>query len=317
MSARSSPTVSVVIPCYNPGLLLYRSLYSVLRQSHPAHEIIVVDDCSTDDSRALVERYFPETIYLRNDRNRGVSATRNRGAAVAIGDYIAFLDADDAWMETKLQEQIGAMAAEKAQISFTGFKDLRLSLRYWGLRFLSGPFCDVILAGIPFNASTVIVARDTFAASGGFREDLRRAEDIDLFYRLALADVRGCYLPQPLAWYFHDNEANLTCGSDASISFAELAMSLHAATPDRAGTRLHKTLWTVSRHFATRCIAARAAGRTDSRRLKELTEFGTGPHVYVARVVAWIPGVPGRLVARAVLQGYRRKQQRVFREEAL
>ena len=91
--AHDSPVVSVVIPCYRQAHFLPDAIESVLAQTYPHFEIIVVDDGSPDDTRAVAGRY-PGVRCLRQ-RNRGLSAARNAGLAASIGTYVVFLDADD------------------------------------------------------------------------------------------------------------------------------------------------------------------------------------------------------------------------------
>lgn len=88
--------VSVIVPTYNYGRFLAETLDSVFRQTVPAHEVIVVDDGSTDDTPAVAARYGERVVYLRQP-NRGVAAARNAGVDRATGDWLAFLDADDLW----------------------------------------------------------------------------------------------------------------------------------------------------------------------------------------------------------------------------
>jgi glycosyltransferase involved in cell wall biosynthesis len=100
-------TVSVVIPCYNGGRFLRETLESVLQQTHPALEVIVVDDGSTDDSAAIAESYGPPVRVIRQ-QNQGESVARNRGIDEARGEWVAFLDADDVWISEKLERQLAA-----------------------------------------------------------------------------------------------------------------------------------------------------------------------------------------------------------------
>jgi glycosyltransferase involved in cell wall biosynthesis len=106
-----SPTVSVVIPCYNAACFLHETLASVLRQTHPPLEVIVVDDGSTDNSAAIAESFGPCVRVIRQ-KNQGESVARNRGIDEAKGDWIAFLDADDFWEPTKLERQLGVIDPE-------------------------------------------------------------------------------------------------------------------------------------------------------------------------------------------------------------
>lgn len=101
---RESPTVSVVIPCYNGAAFLRETLDSVLAQTHPVLEVIVVDDGSTDDSAAIAESYGPPVRVIRQ-ANAGESSARNRGIDEAKGSLVAFVDADDLWEPEKLAIQ--------------------------------------------------------------------------------------------------------------------------------------------------------------------------------------------------------------------
>ena len=104
----SLSTVSVVIPCYNGAAFLREALDSVLAQTRPPLEVIVVDDGSTDDSAAIAESYGPPVRVIRQE-NQGESVARNRGIDEARGDWIAFLDADDVWKPEKLARQLAAV----------------------------------------------------------------------------------------------------------------------------------------------------------------------------------------------------------------
>lgn len=100
--------VSVIIPVYTGAALLPRALDSALCQQGVPLEVIVVNDCSRENVDAVMAPYLerPDVVYLKNARNMGAADSRNRGIAQARGQYVAFLDADDYWLEGKLQKQL-------------------------------------------------------------------------------------------------------------------------------------------------------------------------------------------------------------------
>ncbi|EGV52019.1 glycosyltransferase family 2 protein [endosymbiont of Riftia pachyptila] len=106
--------VSVIIPTHNRAATLPRAIESVLQQSHPADEILIVDDGSDDDSRALVTQQFPQCRYL-HQQNRGVSSARNLGISASKGEWIALLDSDDAWLPQKLEQQLARVEAQEGK----------------------------------------------------------------------------------------------------------------------------------------------------------------------------------------------------------
>ena len=94
------PAVSVIIPTHNRAAMVREAIESVLAQSYADRELIVVDDGSTDGTRAAVAAFLPQLTYIYQE-HQGVSAARNRGAAMARGEYLAFLDSDDLWLMTR------------------------------------------------------------------------------------------------------------------------------------------------------------------------------------------------------------------------
>ena len=98
-------SISVVIPVFNRKQLIERSINSVINQTYPADEIIVIDDGSIDGTYDLIKKNYPQVILIHQE-NKGVSAARNVGITIAKGKWIAFLDSDDEWFPEKLEEQI-------------------------------------------------------------------------------------------------------------------------------------------------------------------------------------------------------------------
>ncbi len=117
----NGPLISVIMPAYNCGKYIRQAVDSVYSQQVPL-ELIVVDDCSSDDTGSQLESYRqrPDFYYIRNEKNQGVAASRNRGVSMAKGRYVAFLDSDDWWEQGKLQEQLRVMEQNGAVLCSTG-----------------------------------------------------------------------------------------------------------------------------------------------------------------------------------------------------
>lgn len=113
-------TVSVIIPFYSHLDWLYEAIESVLAQTYPIHEIILVNDGSKEDLTEFLAKYGDSIIYLEQE-NAGPAAARNHGIRRATGDYIAFEDSDDVWLPTKLEKQVAFMESIGAKWSHVGF----------------------------------------------------------------------------------------------------------------------------------------------------------------------------------------------------
>ncbi len=116
------PVISIIIPAYQAGRYIGRAIESVLRQTcKESWELLVVDDCSTDNTADVVKQYAsdPRIRYLRQNRNQGVAAARNRGIWAARGRYVAFLDADDWWDADKLRIQMKCIARTGTVLCYT------------------------------------------------------------------------------------------------------------------------------------------------------------------------------------------------------
>jgi len=113
------PTVSVIIPAYNRAHLIGRAIKSVLNQAYQDFELIIIDDCSTDNTDEVVREFQKKDnriIYLKHDQNKGGSAARNTGIKVSKSEYIAFLDSDDEWLPEKLEIQMEAILKQNVSM---------------------------------------------------------------------------------------------------------------------------------------------------------------------------------------------------------
>jgi len=215
----SIPTFSVVIPLYNKERHVARAIQSVLNQTCPDFELIIVDDGSTDGGVGLVEAIRDPRIRLVHQENAGVSAARNRGIAEARADLIAFLDADDEWLPgllatvLRLQARLpdcGAYAVAREIVEKGG---LRRTPGYDGIPV---PPWEGIIPNYfhspdsyPVWSSAVAVPRRVFDTVGLFPVGAPFGEDTDMWCRIALR-YPVAFSSQPLAVYHKDAE-NRAC----------------------------------------------------------------------------------------------------------
>ncbi|MBP6630851.1 MAG: glycosyltransferase [Kofleriaceae bacterium] len=189
----SAPLVSVVIPTFNYGHLLPRALASVMAQTYPHREIIVVDNGSTDDTPAVLAGWGDQVRVVRTART-GVSAARNAGLAVARGEYLAPLDADDEWRPTKLARQLELVASEPG-LAVVGCANLVVdgAGTVKRVRYFPNPPDDRVArlrglltreAWVGSSNSGVLLHRRVIDAVGGYDPDLFAAEDWDLWLRV-------------------------------------------------------------------------------------------------------------------------------------
>lgn len=134
-----SELVSVIMPSYNTARFIGSTIESVLAQTYTNFEIIIVDDCSTDDTDKIVGSFDDRRIkYLKNEVNGGAAVCRNRALREAKGEYIAFLDSDDLWEKDKLELQIAFMKEKDAGFSYTEYREIDEDSSLLGRR-VSGP----------------------------------------------------------------------------------------------------------------------------------------------------------------------------------
>jgi glycosyltransferase involved in cell wall biosynthesis len=186
--SREETSVSVVIPTRDRSALVVEAVESVLAQRRAAPEVIVVDDGSTDGTCRALERFRQRLLYVYQPAS-GVSAARNRGAAVASGSWLAFLDSDDLWHPDKLAAQLAYHREHPScRISQTGEIWLRDGVRVNPCRHHAKPSGDVFLPSLArclVSPSAVLIERALFVDAGGFDESLAVCEDYDLWLRLA------------------------------------------------------------------------------------------------------------------------------------
>lgn len=156
--------VSVIIPAYNSAATIEDAVRSALSQSADV-EVIVVDDCSADNTQEVLDRYrnVPGVRLVRNERNMGAAASRNRGVELASGRYVAFLDADDIWLDGKLEKQLALMKKTGAVLCSTARELMNERGERTG-RVIGVPeriTYRSLLRGNVINCSSVVMRRET------------------------------------------------------------------------------------------------------------------------------------------------------------
>jgi glycosyltransferase involved in cell wall biosynthesis len=203
MNLTRGPAVSIVVPVFSRAETVARAIGSAASQTFEDHEIVVVDDASTDGTVAAVESLGLEKLRLvRHAVNRGAAAARNSGVTAARGRWIAFLDSDDVWARDKLERQLAAMstAAPAVRACATGFQLVRGErASIVRLDWTAADFRRLILFGCSISpGSTLLVERRAVDAIGPFDEKFRRLEDWDWLLRFARSyDL--VFVPEPLA----------------------------------------------------------------------------------------------------------------------
>ncbi|MBX3441533.1 MAG: glycosyltransferase family 2 protein [Planctomyces sp.] len=190
------PRISVVMPAWNASAFVGRAVASVWAQTSPVEELIVVDDGSTDDTAAAALAADARTTIVRQS-NGGPGAARNRGVREARGDWLAFLDADDAWRPEKLARQRPA-CREGVDVVFSYVVD--------PLPEYTPPAVidfDALWRDNCVGMSTALVRRTTFEKIGGFDEDreILGVEDYNLWLRMAARGARFEFVPEQLVEY--------------------------------------------------------------------------------------------------------------------
>jgi glycosyltransferase involved in cell wall biosynthesis len=307
--------VSVVVPTRNRSALLSRTLRSVLRQRQVELEVIVIDEASTDDTAALLSRLRDTRVrVIHHARPRGVSAARNRGAAEAHGEWLAFVDDDDLWAPDKLALQIAAAQTAGRDWAYAGSVNITARGQViYGRPPLSPE--EVVAAlprynAIPGGGSNVVVRRTTWMLAGPFDTRLRNTEDWEMWIRLAKYGPPACVCSPLVGYRVHD--------SNSSLDIAEIVRgtksveALHHTSADWG--RLHR--WLAESclrsgqrrdalgQFALAAVRGQARGvasdlidilhRRLARRVRRIgmaSTFSDDP--WIATAVAWLQQVEG------------------------
>ncbi|MFL5637767.1 MAG: glycosyltransferase family 2 protein [Gemmatimonadaceae bacterium] len=314
--------VSVIIPTYNRAQLLKLTLQSILAQTHPVLEIIVVDDGSADNTSEICAEFGAPVRYI-HQRNQGVSAARNNALRAAEGDWIAFCDSDDLWMPNKLQLQLEAIEATGADFSVTDFtlidpdgqsvpggeRGFTLSFPVFGetgvnpeqhlgkwlarrelrlgsesIATYTGDSFGMLFLGNVIMPSTAIVARDVITRAGSFDETFHVAEDTEYFHRVS-AHSTLTILMKPLSQHRIGHPSLVAEKSDKLIENAMRSAVRAAGLRSTLTTRERAALHKGTRMLQVRMAYARLAA-LDPRAARRALRVGPFNYVLSRRSIA-------------------------------
>lgn len=200
--------VTVIIPTYKRAQALPKAIESVKNQTYSCWEIIIVDDNDPkSESRRLTSevmaQYAADTriIYLCHDENKGACQARNTGLAAAQGEYVAFLDDDDLWVETKLDVQVLALNASDADVCYS---DMYLEYQGWRRYFTcvadDDLYYSLLKQGFGICTSALLISTAAIRSIDGFDNSLPSMQDYDLLLRLSKKH-KAVKIAQPLITY--------------------------------------------------------------------------------------------------------------------
>ncbi len=206
---REDPLVSVIIPTYNRAELICETIENIFQQTYPNIELIIVDDGSTDNTQSVL-RSYGNKIRSVFQENRGPSAARNRGIAVAMGEIIAFQDSDDVWHPTKIERQVSLLQRGGDSVVCCLCNSTVELTGHVVRSFEYAPVSPPIEEGVWLNVTEVLatrcilfnqaaaVRRKVLLRIGGFDESFRVMEDVELALRLSL-EGPWAFIREPLA----------------------------------------------------------------------------------------------------------------------
>lgn len=202
--------VSIIIPSYNRAKLLSAAVESLQRQTYQNIEIIIVDDCSTDDTAQVVAEIEDDRIlYVKHEVNKGGGEARNTGMKYATGDYIGFLDSDDQWHKDKLERQMAVFKTKpEVGVVYTGMKVYQGDYLVKEVipKYEGDLLTKLIESNCIYTTSSILVKKKVLEEVGGFDSSLPSCQDWDLYIRLARVSRFGFVEDSLVLYHLHPGE---------------------------------------------------------------------------------------------------------------
>lgn len=182
--------ISVIMPTYNRGYVIQKAIQSVIDQTYHNWELIIVDDASTDDTEALIKEIKDFRVkYVKNEENKGANYSRNRGCALAKGEYLAFLDSDNYWVSDKLEKQITILENSKENVAlvFCSVEFIVEKMIVPDINFDVSKLKEILCKRSVIDTNGILMRRKIFNDVGGFDERFPRSQDWELTIRTIVA----------------------------------------------------------------------------------------------------------------------------------
>ncbi|WP_066648767.1 MULTISPECIES: glycosyltransferase family A protein [Sphingomonas] len=304
------PIVSIIVPAYGLAHLVGQTIESILAQTYPHWEAIIVDDGAPDDVESAVQPYLSDVRFklLKTD-NSGLSTARNRAIAVASGTLIALLDGDDLYEPRYLELMTQAILADP------GLGFVTCDATYFGASRVGERFSAHVPQVDPISLERVLrrdfnvfiaslIRREALVEAGGFDTALQSAEDFDLWIKIIERGWRAAYVNAPLSRYrrradsMSANTARLLSAVINVYANAEIRL---AGRPEAAVAREMRT--SVERELAViegEALVLRGEARAGLKRLREGEPWRRSLKWYVAMPLLAVPGVARPLLAARV-----------------
>jgi glycosyltransferase involved in cell wall biosynthesis len=259
--------VSTIIPAFNAERTIAQTIDSALAQRFDGHEIVVVNDGSTDSTAAILKKYS-NRIRVVTRPNRGAAAARNTGVAHSTGDYIAILDSDDLWLAGKLHTMVATLERNRcASLAFSEYA----KIDEHGVEFAESaighaPSMNEMMSSLPpILTSTLVIRRRMFDLAGGFHEEFKGQGFEDLWLLLLLRELGEFeYVPDKLTGYRVSN------GDESADKYSRGAPTFITLVKRRYRSR-GKDLIRTAKNLQCRWLLSKAAHQMDRQdRLRAL-----------------------------------------------
>lgn len=203
--------VSIIMPSYNTAKYIEESIKSVIAQTYTNWELLIVDDCSTDNTDEIVQPFLADkrVKYLKNEKNSGAAISRNRALREAKGKWIAFLDSDDLWLPEKLEKQIDFMEINGYHFSYTNYEEINEESKALNI-FVTGPkkvtkkgmfnYCWMGCLTVMYNAEVVGLIQI---------EDIKKNNDYAMW--LKVCRKADCYLLNEQLAKYRKRSGSISC----------------------------------------------------------------------------------------------------------
>lgn len=207
--------VSIIMPSYNTADYIGESINSILNQTYQNFEIIIVDDCSTDNTDEVIAGFKDDRIkYLKNEENSGAAISRNRAIRNAKGKWVAFLDSDDVWMPEKLEKQIKFMEENDYKFTCTDYR-IRLNGE-WMPYINTGPMVVNKRRMYNYNYfSTITVMYDREYVGLVQIPDLKKRNDYAMW--LKIIEKTNCYRLKECLSFYYKHDGSISSGSKLNL----------------------------------------------------------------------------------------------------